>query len=387
MAEMTVADVSRWQGTINWDEFKNHIGGVVIKVSGADGGLYKDGLADRNKNEARRVGTPRWYYHFKGSGSARDQAAFMLRSIGDIQTGEGIVLDDENEGHVNTGFAAEFTDAVKEMTGGVINVLYSNLARFQGVELAPVRDRNVGAWVAKFGANNGTVAGAGSPPGGINIPIIMWQYTSTARIPGVSENTVDMNVFYGGPDQFKAYGAKGNVPAPAPAPAAPASTGDGYYVVQSGDYLSKIGPKVGVPWGTIAATNGIVAPFTIFPGQRLRIFGGAPAQAASPASGSYLVVSGDYLIGIGAKTGHDWHAIADMNGLKAPYTIFPGQHLALPGGAPTPAASTESTYTVVSGDGLILIGQKTGKDWHAIASLNNIPAPYVIFPNQVLRLP
>jgi len=32
MAEIRVADVSRWQGVINWDEFKKHVSGVVIKA-------------------------------------------------------------------------------------------------------------------------------------------------------------------------------------------------------------------------------------------------------------------------------------------------------------------------------------------------------------------
>lgn len=41
----------------------------------------------------------------------------------------------------------------------------------------------------------------------------------------------------------------------------------------------------------------------------------------------YTVKSGDTLSGIGAKLGVDWHAIASKNGIAAPYTIYPGQKL------------------------------------------------------------
>jgi len=388
MSQITVADISRWQYTIDFDEFKNHVQGVVIKVSGSDGGFYVDGMFKRNQAEARRVGLPIWYYHYKGAGSARDQAAYMLNAIGELKAGEAIVCDDENEAKVNVGFNAEFSDAVKELTGGLIDVVYSNLSRFQGVDLKPLKDRNMGAWVAKYGMNTGTVEGAGAAPSGIDIPIIMWQYTSAARVPGVTQNSVDLNIFYGTVEQFKAYGAKGNVPAPsAPHPVeAPAASGDGYYVVKSGDTLSGIGAKLGIDWRVIANTNGIVAPYTIFPNQKLRVFGGTPGQAAQVSSKRYTVVSGDTLIGIGAKTGVNWAEIARMNNIAAPYVIYPGQVLQLGAGGVTEQAARQSTYTVVSGDYLAKIAEKTGVAWPEIARLNNIHTPYVIYPNQVLRL-
>lgn len=46
-----------------------------------------------------------------------------------------------------------------------------------------------------------------------------------------------------------------------------------------------------------------------------------------------------------------------------------------------------STYTVVAGDGLIRIGQKTGKDWKQIAAKNNIKPPYSLKVGQKLTLP
>ena len=55
--------------------------------------------------------------------------------------------------------------------------------------------------------------------------------------------------------------------------------------------------------------------------------------------------------------------------------------------APVPPPPVVRTYTVVAGDDLIKIGRKVNLDWKMIASLNNIVAPYIIFPKQVLILP
>ncbi len=44
-----------------------------------------------------------------------------------------------------------------------------------------------------------------------------------------------------------------------------------YYTVVKGDTLSKIGKKFGVSWKTIADLNGIKSPYTIYPGQKIRI--------------------------------------------------------------------------------------------------------------------
>lgn len=382
--EIKVADISRWQGNINWDVFKDQVQAVAIKATGADGGLYVDNLFTRNRDEARRVGLPRWFYHYKGgAGSPEEQAAYFIQAIGGLQAGEGVVLDDENEASVNVDFDIRFADKIKELTQ-LNNVLYSNQARFAG-NLQPIKDRNIGAWSAKYGTNSGNPEGSPATAG--ILTVIQWQYTSRAVVPGVSGNTVDMNIFYGDVAAFLKYGAPGAIPAPS-APVTPTqpAPGDGYYTVVAGDGLIKIGQKLGLDWQLIARWNGLVAPYTIFTGQRLKVFGGAAGTGSIPNNGAtYMVVQGDTLIGIGTKTGHGWQEIATLNGISSPYTIYPKQVLKLPGGAV--ATPKESTYTVVSGDGLILIGQKTGKDWHQIANLNGIGAPYTIYPNQVLRLP
>lgn len=100
-----------------------------------------------------------------------------------------------------------------------------------------------------------------------------------------------------------------------------------------------------------------------------------------PIAGSfYTVRSGDTLSGIARRyPGVSWEGIAASNGLSAPYTIYPGQRLRIPG---------IRTYTVRSGDNLSSIAARyPGVSWQQIASANHIPAPYVIRPGDVLTIP
>ncbi|MBM7131345.1 peptidoglycan DD-metalloendopeptidase family protein [Dyella mobilis] len=61
-----------------------------------------------------------------------------------------------------------------------------------------------------------------------------------------------------------------------------------------------------------------------------------PAQAAN-AAGTYTVTKGDTLYSIAFRNGTDFRALAQLNGIAAPYTIWPGQVLKLPGhGASSP---------------------------------------------------
>lgn len=49
-----------------------------------------------------------------------------------------------------------------------------------------------------------------------------------------------------------------------------------------------------------------------------------------PSYDTYEVESGDYLSAIGNKLGVDWYSIAEANGIGEPYTIYPGQSLIIP---------------------------------------------------------
>lgn len=75
-------------------------------------------------------------------------------------------------------------------------------------------------------------------------------------------------------------------------------------------------------------------------------------RAAQVTSGSHVVQRGDTLYSIAFRYGWDWKALAANNGLRQPYTIYPGQRLSLAtrggasGSARRPAtAATPATRT------------------------------------------
>ena len=55
---------------------------------------------------------------------------------------------------------------------------------------------------------------------------------------------------------------------------------------------------------------------------------------------TYTVVAGDTLSSIGAQTSTDWQLIASTNGINAPYTIYPGQVLQLPANTVVSSSTT-----------------------------------------------
>ena len=118
----------------------------------------------------------------------------------------------------------------------------------------------------------------------------------------------------------------------------------------------------------------------------------APAQqpVTVPAGGTtYIVQSGDRLFSIGRMFNVDPYAIAQTNNIHAPFIIYPGQKLTIPGsGGVTPGPGPgNQTYTVQPGDNLFRIALRFGRPMQTIAAANNIPNAGLIFVGQVLIIP
>ncbi|EHB6453951.1 LysM peptidoglycan-binding domain-containing protein [Enterococcus faecalis] len=92
------------------------------------------------------------------------------------------------------------------------------------------------------------------------------------------------------------------------------------HVVQYGETLSSIAYQYGTDYQTLAALNGLTNPNLIYPGQVLKVNGSA-------VSNVYTVQYGDNLSSIAAKLGTTYQALAALNGLANPNLIYPGQTL------------------------------------------------------------
>ncbi len=112
----------------------------------------------------------------------------------------------------------------------------------------------------------------------------------------------------------------------------------GRYTVMVGDTFSGIGEKTGAGSEPIAKANGLIAPFTIKPGQMLTI----------PEGFFHRVSPGETGIAIARAYMTPWGEIVALNGLTEPYTLRIGQRLQLPvrakPGEPVTVQSVDNDY-------------------------------------------
>lgn len=96
------------------------------------------------------------------------------------------------------------------------------------------------------------------------------------------------------------------------------------YTVRPGNTLFAIAQLFGTTVNDIARYNGIVYPYTIYPGQRLKI---PVDEVAVPQY--YFVRPGDTLHLIASRYGLDLQTLITINNLDDPNTIYPGQRIIL----------------------------------------------------------
>lgn len=127
-------------------------------------------------------------------------------------------------------------------------------------------------------------------------------------------------------------GVDGSNPPTSGAPSVP-PTDEGweYYVVVSGDNLSSIASRFNTTWQFLQRINAITDADLIYPGQRLKVreSGGTPAPVPVDR-GYYVIQSGDTLSALAQRWGTTVTAIAGLNGISNPNLIFAGATIRIP---------------------------------------------------------
>ncbi|WP_400998074.1 LysM peptidoglycan-binding domain-containing protein [Agromyces sp. GXQ0307] len=129
---------------------------------------------------------------------------------------------------------------------------------------------------------------------------------------------------------------------PTPRQAMPASAVPSEVVVAQGDTVSAIAERYGLSTAEVLAENGLSWSSLIFPGQRLALPGGAPDFTVETDAGiaRHIVAPGDTMIAIAAEYGLDVDVVLSANGLGRASLIFPGQAITIPAGAAGGAAAS-----------------------------------------------
>ncbi|EMF0272193.1 LysM peptidoglycan-binding domain-containing protein [Enterococcus hirae] len=103
------------------------------------------------------------------------------------------------------------------------------------------------------------------------------------------------------------------------------------------------------------------------------------AVAEQPSTTTHIVQYGETLSSIATQYGTTYQALASLNGLSNPNMIYAGQVLKVSG-----VVSATRTYTVQYGDNLSSIATKLGTTYQALAQQNGLSNPNFIYPGQVL---
>jgi len=215
-------DISKYQGSVDWNTYKNNTNFVIIKTS--EGVGYIDSWFAGYRTEARNRNIPLGYYHFcrpdLGNSPQAEADFFCSLLDGDpIREGEIIALDFEVTYADCVNWCKQWLDAVSAHFGGMKPLIYLNQSQTKGFNWKPVVDAGYGLWLASYtydpNKNTGDTGAWGF--------MALQQWTSSQTVPGIQGN-VDGDVFFGDAAAFYAYGYKRPVvipPTPPPTPPTP----------------------------------------------------------------------------------------------------------------------------------------------------------------------
>ena len=206
-------DVSKYQGTIDWNTAQNSFSFAFIKAGGSDDGMYTDPQFARNRDEARRLGIARGYYYYAGGGDPIQEADHFYSIMGPLQPGEVIAMDFEIDHPYPIGYAQAFLLRCGQLFG-VRPIFYTNMNRARNIDWTPLVQSGYQLWGANYDDNYDQV------PSGAWPSLLIKQFTSDGVVPGIS-GPVDVNVYEQNFDYFQSIGYK----PPAPPPPPPAAQG------------------------------------------------------------------------------------------------------------------------------------------------------------------
>ena len=395
MASYRGIDVSNWSGYINWREVRD-AGIEVAIIQASEGTFYRDPYLHEFYNGAKENGIKVGFYHFFNPGSSptpSEQARYFVDTIRGLDSDLKLVLDLEQTGGLDnyevTRQAIEFLEEVRNYSGlDVAIYTYTNFAQYNLYEGLGLSEYPL--WIAQLSE------GGPSPNPIWGDKYVAWQYSDTGRVRGINAST-DLDLFYDGIflDDREDIPKEQKQPQRIPGTRQEPSTQSGviYYTVQEGDTLTSIAQKYDTTVHEITVTNSIVNPNLIYVGEVLKIYPGNRSiiKRKKVFTTTYIVQSGDTLTSIAIKFDTTVQAIAELNDLQNPNLIYVGEILKIPTNSRGNLSAPSSrhyikTYIVQSGDTLTSIAKKFNTTADKIALLNNITNPNLIYPGQILKI-
>jgi murein DD-endopeptidase MepM/ murein hydrolase activator NlpD len=165
------------------------------------------------------------------------------------------------------------------------------------------------------------------------------------------------------------------------------------HVVQRGETLFSIAQVYGTTADAIAHANGITDPRQIYVGQELVIPDGGESVGMQELV-PYVVQAGDTVASIAKRYGTTWTALVHVNRMLSPNTLYAGQVIQVPrvsspddDRVSLSRSGLGAIYVVRSGDTLPRIGLRQNISPWALAEVNQLTSPAMVYSGQALVIP
>lgn len=188
-----IIDVSRYQGTINWEKVKAAgIGGAMLKAVSTNkkfGGIYIDPMFETNYAECKRLGIPVGVYYYTYAQDVVTATAELgkLKEAIAGKTFELPVVVDVEENKLKPLSRKALTDlveyAAKTIESWRLYAMVYTYTSYKQTELDMDRLAVFDLWIADY---------TGKTPSG---SYGMWQYTDKASVNGVSGGVDKSHVY------------------------------------------------------------------------------------------------------------------------------------------------------------------------------------------------
>ncbi|MFH5809085.1 GH25 family lysozyme [Lactiplantibacillus plantarum] len=202
-------DVASYQAGMNVGE----VAGDFVLVKATEGIDYTNPEFNGHAKQTLSAGKKLGVYHFiRNDSDIKKQANYFLTVVKPYIGKAMLVLDFENttgstiQNQTGVGLAKQWLDYVYQQTG-VRSVLYTGVSCENSLDWSSVVKANYGLWIAQY--NNYNVVNGYQPRdlyGSLKNwkTAVMFQYTSTGRLPGWNGN-LDFDVFYGDKSAWDKY--------------------------------------------------------------------------------------------------------------------------------------------------------------------------------------
>lgn len=159
-----------------------------------------------------------------------------------------------------------------------------------------------------------------------------------------------------------------------------------FHIVQRGETLFSIAQRYGSTVDAFAHTNGLSDPTKIYVGQRLKVPFAGGFEIDPLSAVPYVVQTTDTLADIARRHRTSWEALARVNGLLSPDVLYAGQVVRVP---PTDPAGglTGALHVVSDGETLLGIALRYDVSPRTLRAANQILNPRILYPGQQLLIP